>query len=56
MPDQPMKQVTDPGKDPEGKNKNIKKTDKVKPPKHKLDKKLRIPDKKTSKFTLKQVS
>jgi len=56
MPDQPMKQVTDPGKDPESKNKNIKKTDKVKPPKHKLDKKLRIPDKKTSKFTLKQVS
>jgi len=56
MPDQPMKRVTEPGKDPESKNKDIKKTEKVKPPKHKLDKKLRIPDKKTSKFTLKQVS
>lgn len=55
MPDQPMKQVTDPGKDPESKNKDIKKTDKVKPPKHKNDKKLRPADKKTSKFTLKQV-
>jgi len=55
MPDQPMKQVTEPGKDPESKNKDIKKTDKVKPPKHKNDKKLRIPDKKTSKFNLKQV-
>ena len=55
MPDQPMKQVTEPGKDPESKNKNIKKTDKVKPPKHKNDKKLRVPEKKTSKFTLKQV-
>lgn len=55
MPDQPMKQVTEPGKDPESKNKDIKKTDKVKSPKHKNDKKLRIPDKKTSKFTLKQV-
>lgn len=56
MPDQPMKQVTDPGKDPESKNKDIKKTDKVKPPKHKNDKKLRPADKKTSKFTLKQVN
>lgn len=55
MPDQPMKRVTEPGKDPESKNKDIKKTEKVKPPKHKLDKKLRIPDKKTAKFTLKQV-
>ena len=55
MPDQPMKQVTEPGKDPESKNKDIKKTEKVKPPKHKNDKKLRIPDKKTSKFSLKQV-
>ena len=50
MPDQPMKQVTEPGKDPEGKNKNIKKTDKVVPPKHKNDKKLRVSDKKTPKF------
>lgn len=50
MPDQPMKQVTEPGKDPEGKNKNIKKTEKVAAPKHKNDKKLRVGDKKTSKF------
>lgn len=50
MPDQPMKQVTKPGKDPEGKNKNIKKTEKVAPPKHKNDKKLRVDDKKTPKF------
>lgn len=50
MPDQPMKQVTEPGKDPEGKNKNIKKTEKVAAPKHKNDKKLRVDDKKTSKF------
>jgi hypothetical protein len=56
MPDQPMKRVTEPGKDPESKNKDIKKTEKVKPPKHKNDKKLRIPDKKTAKFTLKQVN
>ena len=56
MPDQPMKQVTEPGKDPESKNKNIKKTDKVKPPKHKNDKKLRVPEKKTPKFVLKKVS
>ena len=35
QPDQPMKQVTDQGKDPEGKNKNITKTSHVKPPKHK---------------------
>lgn len=50
MPDQPMKQVTEPGKDPEGKNKNIKKTEKVAAPKHKNDKKLRLGDKKTTKF------
>jgi len=37
MPDQPMKQVTEPGKDPESKNKNIEKTPQVKPPKHKKD-------------------
>ena len=53
MPDKPMKQVTDPGKDPESKNKNITKTDKVKPPKHKNDKKLKVSDKKTPKFTKK---
>lgn len=35
QPDQPMKQVTDQGKDPEGKNKNITKTSHVKSPKHK---------------------
>ena len=56
MPDQPMKKVTEPGKDPESKNKDIKKTDKVKPPKHKNDKKLRVSDKKTPKFVRKQVS
>jgi len=56
MPDQPMKQVVKPGEDPEGKNHDIKKTDKVKPPKHKNDKKLRISDKKTPKFVKKQVS
>ena len=56
MPDQPMKQVVKPGENPEGKNHDIKKTDKVKPPKHKNDKKLRIPDKKTPKFVKKQVS
>lgn len=55
MPDQPMKQTADVGKDPESKNKNIKKTEKVKPPKHKNDKKLRVSDKKTSKFSLKQI-
>jgi hypothetical protein len=53
MPDQPMKSVTKPGEDPESKNKNIEKTDKVKPPKHKLDKKLRVPDKKTPKLSKK---
>lgn len=37
MPDQPMNQVTDPGKDPDSKNKNIEKTPQVKPPKHKKD-------------------
>ena len=51
MPDKPMKDVGE----PESKNKNIKKTEKVKPPKHKLDKKLRVSDKKTPKFSLKQV-
>jgi hypothetical protein len=56
MPDQPMKQVTDPGKDPEGKNKNIEKTDRVKPPKHKNDKKLKVTDKKTPKFTAKKTT
>ncbi len=51
MPDQPMKQVTEPGKDPEGKNKNIEKTQKVKPPKHdKSPTELRPNDKKTTKF------
>ena len=54
MPDKPMKQVTEPGKDPESKNKNIKTTDKVKPPKHKNDKKLKASDKKTPKFTLRK--
>jgi hypothetical protein len=54
MPDQPMKQVTEPGKDPESKNKNIEKTDRVKPPKHKNDKKLKVTPKKTPKFTLKK--
>ncbi len=55
MPDQPMKRVVEPGKDPEGKNHDIKKTDRVKPPKHKNDKELRVSDKKTKKFALKQV-
>jgi hypothetical protein len=55
MPDQPMKQVTEPGKDPDSKNKNIEKTSKVKPPKHKNDKALKPADKKTPKFSLKQV-
>ena len=54
MPDQPMKQVTEPGKDPEGKNKKIDKTSWNKPPKYKNDKKLRIAPPKTKKFTLKQ--
>ena len=56
MPDQPMKQVTDPGKDPESKNKNITKTDRVKPPKHKNDKMLKASDKKTPKFTAKKTT
>jgi len=55
MPDQPMKQVTEPGKDPDSKNKNIEKTSKVKPPKHKNDKSLKSSDKKTPRFSLKQV-
>ena len=37
MPDQQMKKVTEPGKDPESKNKNIEKTPHVKPPKHKKE-------------------
>lgn len=37
MPDQPMKQVTKPGEDPDSKNKNVDKTPHVKPPKHKKD-------------------
>jgi Ni,Fe-hydrogenase I large subunit len=55
LPDQPMKKVTEPGKDPDSKNKNIEKTSKVKAPKHKNEKGLKVPDKKTPKFTLKQV-
>lgn len=55
LPDQPMKKVTEPGKDPNSKNKNIEKTSKVKAPKHKNEKGLKAPDKKTPKFTLKQV-
>lgn len=54
MPNQPMKQVTEPGKDPDGKNHNIKSTDKPKAQKHKLDKKLKIDLKKTPKFKHKQ--
>ena len=51
MPDQPMKKVTEPGKDPKGLNKNIEKTSKVKPPKHdKSDTNLRPADKKTTKL------
>jgi hypothetical protein len=37
QPDQPLKQVTEPGKDPDSKNKNIEKTPHVKPPKIKKD-------------------
>lgn len=37
MPDQPMKQVTEPGEDPDSKNKDVEKTPHVKPPKHKKD-------------------
>jgi hypothetical protein len=51
MPDQPMKKVTEPGKDPEGKNHDIEKTDKAKPPKHdKSPTDLKPGDKKTTKF------
>lgn len=50
QPNQPMKDVTKPGEDPEGKNKNIQKTPQVKPPKHDNDDTLKIKDKKTSKF------
>jgi len=56
MPDQPMKNVTKPGEDPTGKNKNISKTEKPKAPKFKNDKKLKVSDKKTPKFVKKQVS
>jgi hypothetical protein len=45
LPDKPMKEVK-----VEDRNKNIKETPKVKPPKHKNDKKLVVKDKKTSKF------
>lgn len=45
QPDQPMKDAK-----LEDKNKNIKETSKVKPPKHKNDKKLIVKDKKTPKF------
>lgn len=50
FPDQPMKDVTKAGEDPKGKNHNIEKTSKVKPPKHENDKALRPTDKKTPKF------
>lgn len=51
MPDQPMKQVTEPGKDPDSKNKNIDKTSKVKPQKHeKSSSELRTSLDKTKKF------
>ena len=51
QPDQPMKQVTEPGKDPKSMNKNIDKTSKVKPQKHdKSDTNIRPTDKKTTKF------
>jgi hypothetical protein len=50
QPDQPMKQVSGSGEDPKGKNKNIEKTTKVKPPKHENDYTLIVKDKKTSKF------
>ncbi len=56
MPDQPMKNVTKPGEDPTGKNKNISKTEKPKAPKFKNDKKLKATDKKTPKFVKKQVN
>jgi hypothetical protein len=50
MPDQPLKQVTKPGKDPETKNKakDNKETPQVKPPKHKNDDELvkKMPGKK----------
>ncbi len=51
MPERPMKNVTEPGKDPEGKNHKIEKTKQVKPPKHeKSPTDLRPGDKKTTKF------
>jgi hypothetical protein len=52
LPDQPMKDVGE----PKNLNKNIKKTEKVAPPKHKNDKKLKVPLKKTSKFGKKQIN
>lgn len=56
LPDKPMKQVTDPGKDPKSLNKNIEKTSKVKPPKNeKSPTNLRPSDKATPKFRKKQV-
>lgn len=56
QPDQPMKQVTDHGKDPKSLNKNIEKTTKVKPPKNeKSPTTLRPGDKQTPKFRKKQV-
>lgn len=54
LPDQPMKAVTKAGEDPKGKNHNIDKTSKVKPPKHENDKALRPTDKKTPKFRKRQ--
>lgn len=51
QPDQHMKDVTKPGEDPEGKNKNIEKTPQVKPPKHKNDNTLKLKElPKTKKF------
>lgn len=56
QPDQPMKQVTDPGKDPKSFNKNIEKTPKVKPPKNeKSPTELRPKNKATPKFRKKQI-
>jgi hypothetical protein len=57
MPDRPMKQVTEPGKDPDGKNHNITKTTRVKPPKWKAQKQVKVSEKEqtTSKFKDKQL-
>ena len=55
QPDQPMKKVTEPGKDPNGLNKNIDKTSKPKAPKHdNSEKDIRPADKKTTKFRVKK--